>query len=375
MMKMRVRALLLCLVMMSAMVLTACGKSGMDIVVGQVGAETITAREVTMYANYMLLNSGYSRADMAAEDIKGLNANALDYAVTNKVIRQKAAALGLYPLSADNQKKAEDSYNEFVAYIESSSGLASTGLNQDDIRVLMTLFVVSDALMAETTKDVAVTDDEIQTEYNTLLTAQQSSYSADAGAYDTARADGSTVVVYRPAGYRYVKHILIAMPDEISTQITAATSSGEADTVAALRKQGLDAIQEKADAALERVKNGEDFDKLIAELGADPGMQAEPAKTQGYELGAASSFVPEFLEAAMGLKSAGETTGLVATDYGYHIIRYIGDAPEGPMALSDVKDGIAAGLLAGKRSTAYNALVEQWKKETAVKRNIAKMPG
>jgi parvulin-like peptidyl-prolyl isomerase len=362
-------AVLVCL--MSA----GCSTNSMDIVVGQVGSENVTARDVTLYANYSLLNYGYSRSDLTAENIASLNETSLEYAITHKLVLQKAAKLGLYPLSAENQKNADDSTEQYLAQLSSAgTNLATTGLSESDIKTIMTYFVVSDALMAATTKDVAVTDDEIQAEYDRLLSSQQTDYSGDPTTYESALSDGTTIVVYRPEGYRYVKHILITMPEDIATQISTAASSGDTAKVAELRKQGLPQIEAKANEVLAKVQNGEDFDALIAEYGQDPGMKTEPYKTSGYQIGAKSSFVPEFLEASMGLASVGDTTGLVATDYGYHIIKYASIAPSGAIPLDEVKESIRSSLLIVRQNEAYSALIEQWKKETTIKRNLQKMP-
>lgn len=390
----RLPALLLCIAILTGMMTAGCSVSNMKLLVGQVGRETVTFRDVTLYANYLLMSQGYSRSDLTADNIKSLNQSALGYVIEDKVICQKAAALGLYPLSAENQKKADDNFNSYMANMEASylsaypgtsggeaqvrsavdASLQTQGMTEDGLKELMTMFEVKDVLKAATTKDVTVSDDEIQTEYNKLLAAQQSSYSANPTAYDAALTDGTTVVVYRPAGYRYIKHILIAMPSDIASQISTATGSGDTASVATLREKGLAQIKDKADEALALVQNGGDFDKLMAQYGEDPGMQSEPAKTAGYQVGAKSSYVPEFLAAAMGLAKAGDTTGLVATDYGYHIIRYVGDVPAGAVPLSEVKEGVRASVLATKQGDAFTALVAKWKKETTIKQNAGKMP-
>lgn len=373
--KFRLPALALCLAALAGILLSGCSKTKMDLVVGRVGNENVTYGDVTVFANYMLMSNGYSRSDMTAEDVKAMSEEALGSAITYKVTCQKAASLGLYPLSADSLKKVDENVSQYIASMQASgTDLASAGVTESDIRTLMAYSEVSELLKAETTRDITVTDDEIQTQYNEQLSNQQSSYSANPTAYDTALSDSTVTVVYRPAGYRYVKHILVTMPDEIASQISAAAGSGDTATVASLRKEGLAAIQEKADAALVRVKNGEDFDSLMAELGQDPGMQAEPAKTVGYQVGAQSRFVPEFLEAAMGLAKPGDTTGLVATDYGYHIIKYVAAVPEGPVPLDEVKDAVRAAVLADKQTEAFAELTKQWEAEAAIKKNPGKMP-
>lgn len=69
-----------------------------------------------------------------------------------------------------------------------------------------------------------------------------------------------------------------------------------------------------AQEALERVQAGEDFDSLVAEYSEDSGMGEE-----GYTF-TYGEMVQEFEDAAYALQE-GETSGLVQSTYGYHIIK------------------------------------------------------
>ena len=76
-------------------------------------------------------------------------------------------------------------------------------------------------------------------------------------------------------------------------------------------------VKPKAEALLKQIQSGGDFAKLAKENSQDPGSAA-----QGGELGwiVKSQTVPEFEKAAFSLKP-GDTSGLVKTTYGYHIIQ------------------------------------------------------
>lgn len=80
----------------------------------------------------------------------------------------------------------------------------------------------------------------------------------------------------------------------------------------------------KAEATLARVKAGEDFTALIGEVGEDPGMTSQPDgyifDEQGYTVDSGSQMVTEFTEASWKL-AVNETSELVQTDYGFHIIK------------------------------------------------------
>ena len=115
----------------------------------------------------------------------------------------------------------------------------------------------------------------------------------------------------------------------------------------------MDAILAALDA------EGADWQALMDEKNQDPGMQTYP---QGYAVAAGMSrFDPAFLEAAMALENPGDHSGKIrGNSYGYYIIRYDSDEPEGPVALEDVKQSIADELLAAKQNETYKATVQQW---------------
>ncbi len=79
-----------------------------------------------------------------------------------------------------------------------------------------------------------------------------------------------------------------------------------------------DKLKEKAQGLLERVKKGEDFDKLATEFSDDRG-----SKPNGGDLGWFGKGImdPAFEAAAFGLQKGQTTNDLVKSRFGYHIIR------------------------------------------------------
>lgn len=131
--------------------------------------------------------------------------------------------------------------------------------------------------------------------------------------------------------YARVKHILVTYSSqaELSDEdmegyddLTLSAKLQKKETAyAALSEDEVKAVNDKAkavaEAALVKVQAGEDFDSLITEYGWDPGMETLP---EGYCMTKETSFVEEFIEAAFALK-VGETSGVVESDYGYHILK------------------------------------------------------
>ena len=118
----------------------------------------------------------------------------------------------------------------------------------------------------------------------------------------------------------------------------------------------------KAEELLGKIKGGEDFAKLAGEFSDDPG-----SKTKGGDLGyfAKGSMVPAFEEAAFSLKP-GEVSGLVETDFGYHIIK-AEDKKEAVLEpYETIKDKVKAQALEEKRKAKVTQFVEKALKEAKV---------
>ena len=286
---------------------------------------------------------------------------------------------------------------------------------RDELLTYETESTVLEKVYDEAVKDVTVSEEELQEAYNTHVESAMTTYGNSPSSYGTDVQNGSTIY-YVPAGYRYVKHILIEFTDEDSdtisdlesqisekqTELTTAQNSltdlGEdasaddeataqnratltetVDTctteIADLETQLADAkeaayaaIQPTVDEVLEKIAAGEDFDALIEQYGQDPGMESSPAKEDGYPVSADSTnWVTEFRDAAMALANVGDVSEPVRSDYGIHIIKYVSDAVEGEVGLDAVRDALESEVLTQKQDEAYNAAVEAWVEEADAK--------
>ncbi len=102
--------------------------------------------------------------------------------------------------------------------------------------------------------------------------------------------------------YLCAKHILVQTVDGLGEELT-----GDA----------LAEAESKAKEALEKVKAGEDFDKLVEQYNEDPGMEMYP---EGYVF-TDGDMVEEFYEAAKALEPGATSTELVKSSFGWHIIK------------------------------------------------------
>ena len=96
-----------------------------------------------------------------------------------------------------------------------------------------------------------------------------------------------------------------------------------------------DKAKEKAEKVLADLKAGADFAKTAKELSADPGSAPRGGDLGFFEEG---KMVPEFEQALKELKKPGDLSGLVRTQFGWHIIKLEGRRPGGVRTYEEVRD-------------------------------------
>jgi len=131
-----------------------------------------------------------------------------------------------------------------------------------------------------------------------------------------------------------------------------------------LPKEQQDAAKTKADEILAKAKQGEDFDKLVAELSEDPGSKSQPDGYyigKGFALGQQGGMVPSFEKASLEL-AVGGISEIVETSYGYHIIKRYENQPE-------EFDKNKEEILSRTKSADFEKLLVEWKAAATIKVN------
>lgn len=122
----------------------------------------------------------------------------------------------------------------------------------------------------------------------------------------------------------------------------------------------------KAKALLARLKAGEPFDKLAAENSFD--LVSGP---KGGDLGffGQGTMVKEFEAAVAELKKPGDLSGVVKSEFGYHIIRLEERRPAGVLPYAEVREGLRAEArtraLRDAREQMINKMLAQFKTDPA----------
>lgn len=110
-----------------------------------------------------------------------------------------------------------------------------------------------------------------------------------------------------------------------------------------------------------QLKKGANFADLAKKYSTDSTAE------KGGDLGwfDKGKMVPEFDKAAFALKD-GEVSGIVKSNFGYHIIKVIGHRPAGYVPFDEVKEQIKAAILPGKQQEAFQKIKTDLKKNAKI---------
>jgi peptidylprolyl isomerase/peptidyl-prolyl cis-trans isomerase C len=124
--------------------------------------------------------------------------------------------------------------------------------------------------------------------------------------------------------------------------------------------------EEKAKAALKRIKSGEDFAAVAADVSEDP---VTKAKGGDFQWRTAAEMGGEYAETALKMKN-GEVSPLIKTAVGWHIIKLEERRIRKPLPLEKIRDRVAAMVAAN----AQFELVDKVRAEAKIERLDADKP-
>lgn len=395
---------ILSLVVVAAMLLGACAmEDAADTATpGPVvdnDAATVVAEvngEPIYYDEYYEAFAGYCSANGIPEDDEMygpiIQQMALDTLVSDKVLEQKLEELGYMDLSdekmAEAEQLAQDEINYNIEYVYGTEIADALGedytdeeydaavaeyeqqlldmysLNKEDIIARQVLQTATEVANEDYVKDIAPTEDEIKAQYDEYVAQDKEELDADPTMFVSYYLDKSPAY-YVPDGVRLVLHVLTALDDDTQAAIGLLRSEGYDDQADIVREEALAGIEEEAQELLEKLESGElDFEEaaLSEDYSDDPGMDAE-----GYPVvEGTTDYAQEFTDASLALEEIGDMSGLVASDFGYHIIKYIGDETQGAVDYDSVHDTIAEKLKTAQQMDAWNSQLEQWEEDADI---------
>ena len=259
-------------------------------VVARVNGKAILGRDLEQRIQGELSSIGSPAWKNLREDYRQeLTNRHLGSMIANELIYQKAAAAGIKAADAEVQAEFTKLTKTYASDAEMNMALANRGmdraaLNKDLVRGL----VVSKFIEEEINKKIVVSPADAQQYYSTHTEE------------------------FRHPDLVRTSHILIAVSEG---------ATADQDKMA----------KQRAEALLARAKKGEDFAKLAKENSMDA------SASQGGDIGLApkGQLAPEYEQAAFSLPVGG-ISGLVRTQFGYHIIKVTEKKPAGISTLDEV---------------------------------------
>ena len=365
------------------------------------------------YEAYGLSLAAYGLEDTVKRDI-------VDTLVQNAVLFAKAAELGLDQFDeeteANLEAEAQELLEQYIDYYiqnvypdaeevtddmraEANAYWAANAMDADGLLQSMRESAILDAVTDYITKDVEVTEEDVQTAYEALVAKNQESYAEDR-TYNSDRSSG-VAIAWNPEGYRAVKHVLIMFNDEqaqlysdLQRQLNSLNaeraaienpSEGDEETDedaeprtlsevdADIAACGLEIEQlysqllPTAEEVIKAFEDGVDFDVLIEEFNADPGMQNEPTASQGYAVAENSTYWEQaFTDGAMSIENIGEISAPVYGSNGIHIIYYMADIEPGEVGLDAIRESVTQDAEEQKLQSTYDDQVAAWIEEAGV---------
>lgn len=256
--------------------------------------------------------------------------NALDTVKHYCALESKAKELGV-SLNKDDQAKLQTTWNDNVK---------SYG-NGDEETFLAYL------KKAYLTKDLYDHINEVSMLYDRMLSNMF-------GTNGEKLSDSDILEKASDMGYVRVKHILISTKDDSGAALTG-------DKLAEKKTQAQSLLNE-----LKRITDKTElekrFDQMITQYGGDPGVEYY---TEGYTFIPGKGTMDANFESAAGKLSEYELSGLVQTDYGYHIILRLPLTTTATVEYSSETSKTTLGYYVAQNM--FGAETDNWANESTVK--------
>jgi peptidyl-prolyl cis-trans isomerase C len=239
----------------------------------------------------------------------------LDQMVGYHLLEQESAAQKVTVSEAEVDGRIKDIQKQFPDEAAFKKALADRQMTPEKLKTeTRTQMIVQKVIDSEVTSKISVQPKEIADFY----TQNQDKFVQP----ETIRAS----------------HILIRLPDKPDE---AAKKKARAE----------------AEAILVQLKGGADFAKLAKEKSQDPGSAQNGGELPAFPKG---QMIPAFEQAAFALKP-GQMSGVVETQFGFHIIKVIERHPEGKVPFEQVSAQISDYLKGQQQQQKTGALIDQLK--------------
>jgi len=332
--------------------LSPAGAKVMDRTLATVNDEAILLSEFDKNATPILdqFKKAAPPAEQTPERVQDIKKRVLDQMVDDRLLSQEAKKKNIKISQIEVDDGVKKVRQRFQTEAEFNEELKGQGMTFPEFREhiqkqLGTIKLIDTEVKAKITPP---TDKEIESLYEKIeAVAKNKPLPSGLTASEVDELKALSRAVQGRFGERArARHILLRV----------APTASVADKDAAIKK--MKDIQAQ-------LKKGEDFAVLAKKHSEDPG-----SKERGGDLGyfARGEMVPPFDKAAFSL-GVGETSDIVATDFGYHIIKVEERKAASKMSLDEVKDDLAEYLYQQAGAKKFEQFVKDLRSKANIKIN------
>jgi parvulin-like peptidyl-prolyl isomerase len=289
-------------------------------------------------------------AEQTPERIADIKKRVLDQMVDDRLLVEEAKKKTIRVSQLEVDEGVKKVRGRFNTEEEFNKELQKEGMNNDEFRKhiqdqLATIKLIDQEVKAKTPPPG---DDEIKALYDTLdAILQDKPIPGSHTASELDELKSLAKAVERRFGERArARHILIRVNPDGS-------------------KEEKDAALKKIKDIQSKLKKGEDFAELARKYSEDPGSKDRAGDLGYFSRG---DMVPAFDKAAFSM-DVGQTSDIVTTDFGYHIIQVQEKKAASKMSLDEIKDDLREYLFQQRGAKRFESYVKELRSKADVKIN------
>ncbi len=291
---------------------------GCNKTVATVDGIEINQKEIDSYVNLLKSLDENGESYSSEEQLKELEANAIDSYIVIKLIEKYASENNIAVTDGEVDGLIQQEIESFGSEKEFEEGLKEKGIDREFLEYQVKSNLMIKKVYDEVIADVEVSDDDVEKYY-------QDNKDTDFLVPESVEA----------------AHILAIFPWKV------------ADSVESESEEGRTEAREKIEMIELKLEEGEDFEELAKQYSDDTGT-AQNGGNLGYV--SRGQMVEEFEEALFSLEK-GEVSGIVETEFGFHIIKVYDCKEEYIQEFEDVSESIRAFLLSSSKMAEWEGFI------------------
>lgn len=309
------QVMVVCLI--AALAISTIFISGCSAAVAKVNGVAVKQDEVDAYISFILVQDPEGTANLSEEEMADLEVNIIDSLLVVKLLEQYAEENGVTVAQGEIDEQMDAIIASYPSESDFEADLKAKDIDRGFLEYELKSQILRTKIYTDATASIITTDEQVK-EY-----------------YDENR---ETLFVI-PSRVR-VSHVLSIFP------WVEDTSLEEND-------QAKESTKEKIEFVEEQLENGAEFGDMAREYSDDTATSGD-----GGDLGfiTEGQMVEEFEKAAFSLE-VGEVSGIIETQFGYHILKVF-DREEGRIQEYDeVKDDLSVYLSELKKAEKWEEFI------------------